>query len=69
MERTYVHIIKPLRYLKSRIPELTPTSPNEVLAEHFRCSMIYRTARYMADRGQGDKVRTLAQLELAHGSR
>lgn len=62
-------IVKPLRYLKSRIPDIKGESDDATLAEHWRCTNIYRMARHLANRGDGDKVQLLARLEYAHGAR
>lgn len=62
-----MHILKPLRYLKSRIPDVNPKSNDATLAEHWRATQVYRLARRLADRGWGDKVQQLARLEHANG--
>lgn len=61
--------LKPLRYLKSRIPDLGKEPDDATLAEHWRCTTLYRMARRLADRGAGDKVQLLARLEYANGAR
>lgn len=59
------HIIKPLRFLKSRIPTLKKDAGSSEIEVFVAASKVYMTARRLADRGNGLAVQNIARREYS----
>lgn len=57
-------VIKPLRFIKSRIPDVKQGAHPSVVDEHLRMLAVYRGARILANRGNGLAVQRIAQSLL-----
>ena len=59
------HIVKPLRFLKSRIPTLKPNAEQRDIEAFLVASKVYQDARRLADRGDGLAVQNMARAEYS----